>query len=143
MWALLLFALLIAVSVVRLRRGYNSGYLEFVSKDQNYYRMLAESCDRLLEMKSIPSGDELVLAGDDKRLPPLLKDLNPEMVKVARNLNVGSNHISFVMIKTGVGRSGFSILWGQAEYGGSGAPWQLSAGDEGQSRVLYTLKVSK
>jgi hypothetical protein len=106
--------------------GPSPSYVRFRLYSQRYYADVADGCDALLAASNITS-DKRKIAGDDRSLPPVLRDLHPAYVLVSTN-SVG------LRIKTRLGP--YWVGWIQSDL--DRTTWQLKINAEGLSRVLFS-----
>jgi hypothetical protein len=112
----------------------NRGYYDFLSRDQKYYVKVARACDELLSQIKPPS-NVLELQGDDKLVPPILRELHPR--KVFAN-SFSDDRKNYVGIEIGVSRSGFRMSWGQSDRGNG--LWELSVNGDSGGAVAYSTQ---
>jgi hypothetical protein len=120
--------------------GQPPSYPNFTNCDQKYYEQVADACDLLLQTNQSNAGKQHRMTGDDPQLPPVLKDLHATEIDVDSNVEVVgiSNRVSSVSIEIDMARMGWGINWGPAEIGDPNSAWELSAGNEGSIKVLYS-----
>jgi hypothetical protein len=113
--------------------------LEFTNRDKNTCAEIAGACDSLLSEITNGTTNKWIIKGDDKLLPPVLRDLNSTEVTVFSGLRMGTNYASGVTISVGKTRMGLGISWQQNDYGNGHAPWELSADSDGEHDVPYSV----
>jgi hypothetical protein len=105
-------------------------YLTFMSRDQRYFAQVAEGCDKLLAQTRASPGMEREIAGNDKSLPAVLKE-----IKATRFL-VSSNRVYATIGPERAG--GFGMVWEQHEVNKS--LWQLTTSGDGLNKVVFSTK---
>jgi hypothetical protein len=117
-------------------------YYRFTHRSKTYYSGFAQACDVVLQTHHVTTndvvrfGDEAIaysvvkIAGDDRSLPRVIKQMYPSY------LLVGSNDLSIIIPP--VPRGGFGIMWGPSD--SDSKLWILSADGEGEVTTLYQEK---
>lgn len=126
--------LVLSTLLVGINYSLNRGYYDFLSRDQNYYTKVAKACNELL-LQPKPSSGVLELQGDDKLVPPILRDFHPR--KIFSNFFSDENK-NYVGIEVGVSRSGFGISWGRSDHGND--MWELSIVGDSGGTVVYSAQ---
>jgi hypothetical protein len=145
---LTLFGLLAFVLAVVFLLGYGwpgrgiGDYPRFVIREPAYHAQFAQACEALL--RSTPQGHHRHLAGSDAALDPVILQLHPRIVNVARDIIVQNqtNQASGVTIYVGIGPAMYSVVWAPQDGVAENPVWELSANQESLSTVLFKTNFS-
>ncbi len=120
---------------------------DFIGRNQKYYEELANACNGILlippsqkdlhakKVENYPNFKRWEFRGDDRLLPPTIRNLHASSVSVESNSKGGNKIHSQVIIWY---ERSYWIKWKQFEDGNG--PWILSAGDEYRDIVVYTAQ---
>jgi len=129
--------------------GCSPTYSSFMNRDEKYFSELSRACDALLALskknqlsnawvrKETPYSMEWIVAGNEKSLPMIVKELHANNVGINFNRK-SENYRLWIMV--GATRPGFGVSWSQNDYGNGNNPWELSVDADGLRKVVYAYK---
>jgi hypothetical protein len=114
-------------------------YSDFLSRDQQEIAVIADACDKFLRVTPRDATMIRVLSGNDKSLPPILRELRATQVEVASGFREGTNTLSRMLMTIGKPKDQFTVAWENNAKDNS--LWELVVtGAEEQRIVVLSLR---
>lgn len=106
--ALAMFVLILGVAVLEYPVLFTpSPFIQFISKDTNYYAQVAHACDLLQVQHPANPANSLEISGHDASLPKIIKSLRPDRVLIS------SNKVVIQIPPYDMG--GFALIWAESD----------------------------
>lgn len=115
-------------------------YRRLVTRNAMYHAQLAQACDSLWRQNAQSSHQEVRISASNPGTPLIIQQLAPNAdiaIGADVKLENDTNLLSYVVIRVGSGRGGYSIVWAPEREGNDRSKWTLSANQESLSAVLF------
>ena len=131
------------VLVVYVRGGPGiGGYRSFVRESHDYHVRFAEACTELLRKNAPTTGMESEISGTNSEIPQIIRQIGATRIHIANAIQFqrDTNLHSFVIVRCGDGRMGYSLMWSSEEK--NDGLWTLSASQESISQVVLATNLT-
>ena len=116
-------------------------YRRLVTRNATYHAQLAKACDSLWRQNAQVGHQEVRFSATNPGTPLIIQQLAPNAdVAIGADVKVenDTNLLSYLVIRVGSGRGGYSVVWAPEDEGNDHSKWTLSANQESLSAVLFT-----